>query len=413
MSKNNTQNINGSESIPIIIMALITVAILIAAVVLSYILISNPAHSEKKEELQKASGIVEIEKAVIGDYPVKIEVMGQVIPAHETLLKSRVPGEIIEVSPNFVPGGLFKKGEFILKIDPADYELDIKVKTAALNQAMAAYNLELGQQQIAKDEMKMLERRTGRKLKNTSLALRKPQLEQAKANLESAKAALEIAKLNLKRTNVKAPYNALVKERLGDIGNIFSSLDKLAMLVNTDKYWIDIEVPIKDIIWLKIPSSDDEYKKGSKAIIKLGKIRGEREGHLFKQIGSVNPKSRLASMLININDPLLLNSDTTDKSSKPPIILGDFVSVTLIGKTLKNAFRIPLSYIRYGSNIWLEKNGKLIIQPVTIAYKDRKYAYITAGLEHNDHIVTSDIITPVNGMKIMVKGKHEIMAGEE
>ena len=404
MSKDNKQNINGSATI----IALITIAILIAAGALSYMLISNPAHSEKKEELQKPSGVVKIEKAVIGDYPVKIEVMGQVIPAHETLLKSRVTGEIIEVSPNFVPGGLFKKGEFILKIDPADYELDVKVKTAALNQAKAVYNLELGQQQIAKDEMKMLERSTGKKLKNTSLALRKPQLEQAKANLESAKAALEIAELNLERTNVKAPYNALVRERLGDIGNVFSSLDKLATLVSTDKYWIDIEVPIKDMVWLEIPNSGDE--KGSKAIIKLGKMRGERKGRLFKQSGSVNPQSRLASMLVNVTDPLLLNSDISGES---PMVLGDFVPVTLMGKTLKNAFRIPLNYIREGSNIWLEKDGKLIIQPVTIVYKDRKYAYITAGLEHDSHIVTSNIITPINGMEIMVQGSHENMAGEE
>jgi len=404
MSKDNKQNINGSATI----IALITVAILIAAGALSYMLISNPAHSEKKEELQKPSDVVKIEKAVIGDYPVKIEVMGQVIPAHETLLKSRVPGEIIEVSPNFVPGGLFKKGEFILKIDPADYELDVKVKTAALNQAKAVYNLELGQQQIAKDEMKMLERSTGKKLKNTSLALRKPQLEQAKANLESAKAALEISELNLERTNVKAPYNAIVRERLGDIGNVFSSLDRLATLVNTDKYWIDIEVPIKDLYWLKVPSDKD--KNGSKAFIKLGNIRGEREGRLFKQSGSVNPQSRLASMLVNIPDPLLLNSDI---SSESPMVLGDFVPVTLIGKTLKDAFRVPLNYIREGSNIWLEKGGKLIIQPVTIAYKDRKYAYITAGLEHDSHIVTSNIITPINGMEIMVQGAHENMAGEE
>ena len=407
MSKDNKQNINGSATI----IALITVAILIAAGALSYMLISNPAHSEKKEELQKPSDVVKIEKAVIGDYPVKIEVMGQVIPAHETLLKSRVPGEIIEVSPNFVPGGLFKKGEFILKIDPADYELDVKVKTAALNQAKAVYNLELGQQQIAKDEMKMLERSTGRKLKNTSLALRKPQLEQAKANLESAKAALEIAELSLERTNVKAPYNALVRERLGDIGNVFSSLDRLATLVSTDKYWIDIEVPINDMVWLEIPNSGDE--KGSKAIIKLGNMRGTRDGYLFKQSRSVDPQSRLASMLVNIPDPLLLNSYKSGKSGETPLVLSDFVPVTLIGKTLKDAFRVPLNYIREGSNIWLEKRGGLIIQPVTIAYKDRKYAYITSGLERESHIVTSNIITPINGMEIMVQGSHENMAGEE
>ncbi len=404
MSDSNKQYINGSATI----IALITIAILVAAGLLSYMLISNPAHSEKKKEIPKHHSVVKIEKAVIGDYPVKIEVMGQVIPSHETLLKARVAGEIIEVSPNFVPGGFFKKGDIILKIDPADYELDVKVKTANLNQAKAAYDLELGQQQIAKDEMKMLERSTGKKLKNTSLALRKPQLEQAKANLEGAKAALEISMLNLERTNVKAPYNALVKERLGDIGNVFSSLDRLATIVSTDKYWIDIEVPVQHIAWLEFPKTLND--KGSKAIINLGKGRGIREGYLFKQSGSVNPQSRLASMLVSVHDPLLLNSKQSDKS---PIVLGDFVPVTLIGKTLKNSVRVPQSYIRSGSNIWIEKDGKLIIQPVTIAYKDRKYAYIIKGIKQDSHIITSNIVTPIDGMEIMLQGAHNKNDSEE
>lgn len=395
MSKQSNPNL----ILSIIVRAFVAIAILIIGGAIASYFIFFPPHTEKKNGHEQKVITVTTAPIILGDYPVNVEVLGQVIPARETSLKAQVSGEIVQVSNNYMPGGFFKKDDMILNIDPSDYELNIKTKNAALKQARASYSLEIGQQKVAKEEMAILERSTGRKFKNTDLALRKPQLEQARANMDAAQANLEIAELNLARTSIDAPFNSIMTDRLTDLGNVISAQSPLATLVSTDEYWIDIDVPLNHLPWLDIPNTSDDT--GSKAVVDLGGIRGMREGYVLKQTGSVDTQSRLAGMLISVKDPLLLSSK---ESTLSPLILGDYVPVTIIGKTLKNSARIPQNYLHPGDTLWLAQGGKLVIQPVTVAYKDRKYAYITSGLNYAKSLITSNIITPVAGMDITVQG---------
>jgi len=376
--------------------AAISLSIIGGAVAIGAWLYLNPAQTKKAATHEKRIVYVTTQPITFGDFPIEIEVMGKVKPAREMILKAQVSGEIVEASDNFLPGGFFKADEEILKIDRSDYALNVKSKRAAYKQALASYQLEEGQQQIAKNEIEILQRNTGKTLKSTDLALRKPQLAQAKANLDAAKAALDIALLNLKRTTLSAPFNAIVTERNTDLGNVIAAQNQLAALVATDEYWINIDVPLSDLPWLEIP--------GTKAIIQLGDMRGSREGKIFKQTGTVDEQSRLAGVIVRIPDPLLLN-EASDKNASP-LILGDYVPVKLVGKSLKGAARIPQQYVHQsdGDNIvWLEQGKKLVIQPVTVAYKDRKYAYITEGLDYAKNLVTSNVVTPVAGMNITVQ----------
>ncbi|PCJ98498.1 MAG: hypothetical protein COA45_07160 [Zetaproteobacteria bacterium] len=368
--------------------------ILVAAGAIFYYFAVFTAKAQKTQDNTPAKVIVKTTPVHLGTYPVKIEVMGRVTAALEIALKSRVSGEIIKVSNEFLPGGFVKAREEIVYIDPADYALDIKVKKAAIEQARAVLTLELGQQAIAKDELKIIEQSTGRKLANSDLALRKPQLAQARANLSAARANMELAELNLERTIIKAPFNALIRVRNTNLGDIISQQDTLATLVSTDEFWIDAEIPVHHLRWLQFPKG---MKGGSDAVITLDGGRGTRGGKLLKQTGSINPNSHLASVIISVPDPLLLSNVNAKKS---PLILGDYVRVTLIGKQLKNAARIAQSNIRDKNTIWLERAGKLLIQPVFIAYEDRQYSYITQGLRYGDKIITSNIITPIHGMDI-------------
>ncbi len=361
---------------------IIVLFILGGAGLIAHMLIQNPKKTETKDE--KKSPVVSVRTDVVnlGTYPVEIEVLGQVIPARETILKAQVGGEVISVSEEFVPGGFFEKGAEILTVNPADYELDVRMRRAMVAQMEASLKIEKGQQATAKDELNILQQSTGKKFKSTDLALRKPQMAQAQADLDSVKAELAQSELNLARTTLIAPYNALLTMRDTNLGNIVSTQDTLGTLVSTDEYWVEIDVPLADIGWLKIP--------GSLAKIKLDGGRGERAGTLLKMTGTLNAQSRLASMIVSVPDPL----------HGTPLILGDYVKVILAGKTLADSVRVPQSYIRGNGMVWLERDGKLVIQTVRVVHKDRVYTYITEGLQDGDRIITSNIVTPVDGMDI-------------
>ena len=382
--------------------AIIAIIIMFAAGLTAYYLIViNPAHTKKKTVETKHIVAVNTTTVTLDTYPVKIEVMGQVSPAREAALKSRVSGEVINVSDQFIPGSIISADDEILQIDEADYLLDIKVKKAALRQARSALKLEQGLQAIARDELKIIEQSTGTKLGNTDLALRKPQLEQARANVAAAAANLEVAELNLERTKIIAPFNALIAQRNTDLGNIVSPQDTLARLVSTDEYWIGAEIPVHNLRWLTLPKTLDE--PASKALIKLDGGRGYHYGSLLKMTGSLGVQSRLANIIISVPDPLLLKPEESKQERKAPLVLGDYVHITIFGRPLENAARIPVKYIRNKGNIWLERNGKLVVQPILIAYEDRHFAYVVKGIKDNDNIITSNIITPINGMDIAVQ----------
>ena len=384
-----------------LVLAFITISIISSASALAYYFVLNPELSKKKDSTEKPIIYVETQSFKAQDNPIIVEAMGRVVPAKETALRAQVSGKITDVSDAFIPGGYFNSGDTILNIDPTDYELDIKLKKAALRQAQASFELEQGQQAIAKDELKILERTTGTKLADSDLALRKPQLEQARANIASAKADLEMAELNLKRTELNAPYNAIITARNTNLGNIVSPNETLATLVSTDEYWIEAELPTKDMMWLSFPQNANE--KGAQTTIFQPYGTAKRIGYLKNNTGTVGENSRLATIIVSVPDPLLYKAATKDIDDHFRLNLNDYVRLQIQAKTLPNSYKIPQKYIREGNSLWVYSDSKLQIVTPKIVHEDRNYAYIVGDLGANAQIITSDIITPAQGMEISLR----------
>ncbi|TVQ84645.1 MAG: efflux RND transporter periplasmic adaptor subunit [Micavibrio sp.] len=369
---------------------ILPVAVLLAGLYAGKWYLDNPDTVERRPPPAPAALPVEAVQVESGTHHVVVEVLGQVIPAQNARIRPRVGGEILEASENFVPGGYFAKGEEILRIDPADYTLEVQKQRAILNQAEAAYRLEMGRQKVAENELKMLERTTGRKPDNTDLALRRPQLEQARAEMEKARADLDVAELALERTVVTAPFNALVTARHAVPGDRVSAQDALADLVEADEYWIEVSVPLRDLQRIDFPAS---------AVVEMDGGRGTREAVALRMTGSLDRASRLADVLVSVRDPMLLGEDAPENAA--PVMISDYVKVMITARPLENAVRLLQSHVRDGGIVWTAaEDGTLRFNPVEIAFSDRRYAYITAGLAEGDIVVTSDIAVPVEGMKI-------------
>lgn len=386
-----------TSMLSLLLRALVCLLILALAFGVAGYFIKNKSISEKRENTVRSITNVTVTKPEIGDYPAIISAMGKVVPAMETDLKARISGEVQWSAPEFVPGGFFRAGDDVLKIDQSNYALELKMKEAELAQAKAALDLEMGQQTIAREELALLEKTTGQKLEHSNLALRAPQLAQAKANLEAARAGLETAQLNLERTVIKAPFNALVLDRLVNLGHSVAAQETLATLVNTDEYWIELSLPITRMQMIDLPA--DSAAQGSKATIIMDGGRGTREGYVIKTTGALNQQSRLATVLVSVPDPLLRNYEGQDKSA---LTLHDYVRVAITGKILKNVMRIPNTAMRDGSTLWLVRDGKLLITSVAPLFQDNDYIYLSGGISAEDKIITSTIQIPVEGMEVSV-----------
>jgi len=223
--------------------------LLVGAVTAVALMQSGP--SAKREPPPRQARLVETRPLVIGSARTRIDAMGTVMPAESVTLQPQVGGEIISVSDDLEPGGLFRTGDELLRIDPRDYELAVLQRESEVAQAQSTLRLEQGQQSIARREFEILNESL--QDDDQELVLRKPQLESVRAQLALAKAKLEQAKLDLQRSRIRAPFNAIVESIDVDVGTRVTSASTLATLAGTDSCWLEVSVPVKQLKWIDIP----------------------------------------------------------------------------------------------------------------------------------------------------------------
>ena len=211
-------------------------------------------HAPRKMEL-----LVTTIKVMPGDHIVKMSATGVAEPARSADIASQVSGEILEVPPEIFPGSTVEKGQLLARIDPQDYTLLLQQKEAQLMKSEQSLAVERGEQVIARKEYELFDDGSGDN--QTDLILRKPQLKIAESDVRLAKAALDDARLDLERTSIVAPFNAIVREKMKDVGAMVSPSSSVVSLIGTDEYWVRLSLPARDLKWLILPGS--ETGKGS------------------------------------------------------------------------------------------------------------------------------------------------------
>ena len=132
-----------------------------------------------------------------------IEGHGTVVAARQVTLQPEVAGRVVWVSPDLVPGGRFKKGQPMLRIDRRNYETVVAQRQATVKKAEMGLQMEQGKKRVAEREWKLV--RSKRTKAGKSLALREPQIAEAEANHDAADQGLARAKLDVERTTIRAP----------------------------------------------------------------------------------------------------------------------------------------------------------------------------------------------------------------
>ena len=350
--------------------------------------------TEQASDQQEASRLVVVDVADRRTVPVRVRAMGTVMPAREAVLRPRVEGTIVEQHDDFVPGGFFEAGTFMVQIERADYEQTIEQRESDLERAQAALQIELGDQAVAREELELL--KVDIPELNRDLILRIPQVNQARAEVRSAEAALKRARLNLDRTRIVAPFTGQVVEREVTVGNNVGAGDALATFVGAEEYWIELTLPVSSLRWIEVADDDTE---GSPADIRYVRAWGPdalRRGVVARRIGRLEQGSRLARVMVSVPDPLARSEERADQ---PELILGAFVSVEIEGKPLDDAVVIDRDLVREDDVVWvMGPDNRLQIRAVTIAYRGPDEAYVTDGIEDGDRVIRTNLTAPVEGM---------------
>ena len=371
---------------------------LIAAGIAGAAYINRTAPKARKRPPVKMLPLVQVMNVQPEIERIRVSAMGTVIPAREIVLESRVAGEIVSIHPEFTVGGHLKKGSEVLQIDPQDYKLALTLAKARVKDAESKLRILEAEAAAAKDEWREIYRnRTGKKDQPSPLLVKKPQLTAAQAMLVAEKADVKKAQLDLARTKIKAPFNAIVRARHVDIGSQVSGQDQLAELVGTDEYWIQASMPVDRLTWIMIPLNSGD--PGSK--VRIFYRNGlELSGTVIKLRGELEAEGRMARVLVEVKDPLGLNSAG---KKQPPLLIGEYVRMEIEGQQLKNIYRIPRTALRDNTHIWLITNdGKLEIRNVDTLWRDAQTVLLAAGLQAGERLIVSDLSKPVDGMPLRI-----------
>jgi RND family efflux transporter MFP subunit len=346
----------------------------------------------------KMTPLVKVEPIYPATHRVVISATGTVIPARDMVLKSRVNGEVVKIHPDFVEGGVVVKGTEVLRIDDTDYKLAVAQKQTAVVNARYALKLESGHQEVAKREWDLLNGDKPASEGDAELALRRPHLEKAESDLRAAEAELEQAKLDLARTRIRAPFDAMIRAAHVEIGSQVTTQESLAELVGTEAYWIKASVPVDHLRWIALPR--DSRGRGARVKV-YHQDNGQRTGMVVRLLGDLETEGRMARVLISVKDPLGLK---TPKEGFLPLLIGEYVQVAIEGQELQGAYRIPRTALRDRTHVWIVgKDKTLQILKVETVWRDRDSVFLQNGFNPGDLLVVSDLSTPVAGMPLKVE----------
>ncbi len=328
-------------------------------------------------------------------YQVVVSATGTVIPARRITLRSRVSGQVVKIHPEFNTGGYIPTGATVVTLDKADYRLALAQKENDAVNSEYALKVEEGRQAVARREWQLLGTKAPEKTEGTILALREPHLKKAHADVEVARIQVEKAQLDLARTRITAPFNALIISSNVDIGSQVSPQDPLAELVGTDYYWVQVSIPVDRLGRIAIPR--DSSEKGSLARIRYA--RGHHlNGRVIRLLGDLESQSRMARVLVEVLDPLQRKSST---ANSPPLLIGEFVRVDIQGERLDDAMVIPRTALRDQGTVWLLNPGMTLdIRPVTPVWRDKNTVVIQNTLTQGDRVIVSELSAPVAGMQL-------------
>ncbi len=385
------KRIASHTSLGVTLLKIILPVCLIGLGVIGFWYYKSKAVKFNRKPAVKTAPVVDIMKVNPSRVTAQIRAMGTVQADREVVIKSQVAGTVIQVAPEFVQGGLIRKGQLMVRIDPADYALAVNKAQSALAQAQADFEIEKGRQQIAREELKLMSMMSPNEVKETSLVLRKPQLEQAGAAVASAQSDLETARLDLERTRIIAPFHALVRSKEVDAGAMTAAQGALATLVDVTCYQVEVQVPLDRLDRIRVHETN-----GSPVRIRSLYAGREWDGHVVRTTGAVTEQSRMAGVIIRVDDPLGLGP----AKGRPAMLLDDHVEALIEGQVFDNVFSLPRTLIREDSSLWIYKDGRLEIRKVAPVWIENDRVFIQSGLSPGDLVVCSDLSAPVSGMAV-------------
>ena len=317
---------------------------------------------------------------------------GSVEPRSQSELIPEVYGRVEWISPALVGGGVFSEGDVLLRIEPADYQ-------SAVDRAEAARDRSEVEADYSRDELKRLRKLYAQKLASESqLDSADRAARVAEANLIDSRAALAQARRDLARTELKAPFDGMVRSEKVDLGQFVSRGTNIGTIYATDYVEVRLPIAADQMRYLGIPLAHrGQIPEGRRPPVTLSADFGDAsliwEGELMRMEAEIDQRSRMIYGVARI--------EMTPSEDSPLIPVGLFVQAEIQGRLVKNVVRLPRSAMRDNNQVLvIDSENRLRFRTVSVLRLEHDEVLISSGLKDGELVCVSAIQTVVDGMHV-------------
>ncbi|MAP95046.1 MAG: efflux transporter periplasmic adaptor subunit [Ponticaulis sp.] len=343
------------------------------------------------------------EPVVRQDLQLVVRSQGEVKPRREISISPQISGRISYVSPAFIDGGFVRRGDVLVRVDDADYQL---AKVRAQSQVASAEQRLFREQ--AETELALQDLEDLGISDASPLARREPQLAEARANLDAAKSQLRDAELALERTIIRAPFEGRIRSKDVDVGQFVSTGQALGRMFGTD--FAEVALPLTDAEMgrLGLTFAFEETDETPGPVVRLSAdVAGQTRiwnARITRTAAAVDPQTRLISAIATVADPF-----GEGASDGMPLAPGLFVSAEIEGRVLEDILIAPRDALRGKDQIFVadEDDQTLHIHTVSVIYSDDNGVYLNSGVEEGDLAILSPVQAPFDGMRISLSSEDD------
>lgn len=314
---------------------------------------------------------------------------GEVSPSTEIQLVLEVAGQVTYVSPNFANGGYFRSGEVLLRVDKSRYELDL---TKAQSRVVSA------KQKYRRTELEL-------SLDDEVTGLPSPkryhqrQLAELEAQIEAAEADLKWVKMQLKKTELRAPFDGRVRQVMIGTGQYVSPGARLAQVYPVDRAEVRLPLSDRQLAILDLPTISRNNKNAPEVTFSLR--YGDRPftwaGHIVRTESGLDARNRLLYVVAQIHRPY--DRDVT-QPGRPSLSSGQFLEAEIMGKDHHDIVVLPRRALRNGTEVWVVKDSKLSRRDVSILHKTQDQVFVSDGLVQGEQVVMTPLEVAIEGMRV-------------
>ena len=325
----------------------------------------------------------------------RVRTQGTVAPRSEADLVPEISGRVVWIASTLAPGGFFKMGEPLVRLERRDFELAVKRQRATVHRADSELEFaasELKRRQGLSDAGVASPSQLGEKRRAAAVA---------ESNLVDARAALEQAERDLARTEIRAPFDGRVREEQVDVGQFVTRGNPVGKIYATDYAEIRLPIPDHQLAFLDLPdlrrSDADEAADGPVVILSatFAGRRHEWKGRIVRSEGEIDAKSRMVNVVARVEDPYGSNGN----SDRPPLAVGLFVEADIAGPEASDVIVVPRYAMRGDSQILIvNARNELRSKPVQVLRIDRDDVLVQGPLAEGERICVSPIQVVVEGM---------------